>query len=97
MEAGDREVCPLDLSGDQYARRHRRSCDARGLAAGALSIGPRRFAAAALAQGDQVIVFVGDRATAVLPDGEQELGRILPGDRIATLRRGSEYRVEVQR
>ncbi len=44
-----------------------------------------------------MIVFVGDRATAVLPDGEQELGRILPGDRIATLRRGSEYRVEVQR
>ena len=57
----------------------------------------RRFAAAALAQGDQVIVFVGERATAILPEGETELGRILPGDRIATLRQGSDYRVEVRR
>jgi hypothetical protein len=57
----------------------------------------RRFAAAALAQGDQVIVFVGDRATAVLPDGETELGRILPGDRIATFTRGGQYVVEVTR
>jgi hypothetical protein len=59
--------------------------------------GLRRFAGAALQQGDQVIVFVGDRGTAVLPDGEQELGRIMPGDRIATLRRGAAYAVEVQR
>jgi hypothetical protein len=57
----------------------------------------RRFAAAALAQGDQVIVFKGDHGTAVLLDGEVELGRILPGDSIVTLRRGAEYRVEVRR
>jgi hypothetical protein len=59
--------------------------------------GLRRFAAAALAQGDQVIVFVGERGTAVLPSGEQELGRILPGDRIVTLRHGVDYAVEVRR
>jgi hypothetical protein len=57
----------------------------------------RRWASAALAQGDQILVFNGDRATAVLPEGEAELGRILPGDRIATLRAGQGYRVEVQR
>ena len=59
--------------------------------------GLRRFAAAALAQGDQVIVFRGDIGTAVLPQGEAELGRILPGDRIVTLKRGAEYGVEVRR
>jgi hypothetical protein len=59
--------------------------------------GLRRFAAAALAQGDQVIVFKGDHGTAVLPEGEVELGRIMPGDRIVTLRRGTEYGVEVRR
>jgi hypothetical protein len=59
--------------------------------------GLRRFAAAALAQGDQVIVFRGDIGTAVLPDGEMELGRIAPGDRIVTLKRGAEYGVEVRR
>jgi hypothetical protein len=59
--------------------------------------GLRQFAAVALAQGDQVIVFTGDRGTAVLPDGEAELGRILPGDRIVTLKNGAQYGVEVQR
>ncbi len=59
--------------------------------------GLRRFAAAALAQGDQVIVFRGDMGTAVLPDGEMELGQIAPGDRIITRKRGNEYGVEVRR
>jgi hypothetical protein len=44
-----------------------------------------------------VIVFRGDVGTAVLPDGELELGRIAPGDRIVTLKRGSEYGMEVRR
>ena len=57
----------------------------------------RRFATAALAQGDQVIVFKGDHATAILPEGETELGRILPGNRIVTMKRGMAYAVEVQR
>ena len=57
----------------------------------------RRFAAAALAQGDQVIVFRGDHGTAILPEGEVELGRILPGDSIVTLRRGADYAVELRR
>jgi hypothetical protein len=59
--------------------------------------GLRRFAAGALAQGDQVLVFTGSRVTAVLPDGESELGLIQPGDRIVTLRAGHAFRVEVQR
>lgn len=46
----------------------------------------RRFAAAALAQGDSVLVFQGDRGSAILPDREVELGVIRPGDTIATLR-----------
>lgn len=56
----------------------------------------RRWAAAALAQGDGVLVFMGDRGVAILPDGEAELGSIRPGDRIVTLRgpRGFEVRVE---
>jgi hypothetical protein len=59
--------------------------------------GLRRFAAAALAQGDQVLVFVGSRVTAVLPDGEAELGTIQPADKIVTFRAGNSYRVEVRR
>jgi hypothetical protein len=59
--------------------------------------GLRRFAAAALQQGDHVIVFKGDHCTAVLPHGEIELGRILPSDRIVTLKRGNDYSVEVRR
>ena len=57
----------------------------------------RRFAAAALAQGDQVIVFKGNHGTAILPDREVELGVIVPGDRLVTLRRGMDYNVEVRR
>lgn len=57
----------------------------------------RRWAAAALAQGDSVLVFVGDRGSAILPDREVELGRILPGDRIVTVRRGAEFDVRIAR
>jgi hypothetical protein len=57
----------------------------------------RRFAAAALAQGDQVIVFKGDVGIAILPDREVELGPILPGDKLVTLKRGAAYDVEVRR
>jgi hypothetical protein len=59
--------------------------------------GLRRFAAAALAQGDQVIVFRGDHCTAILPDREVDLGIIRPGDALVTLQRGHEYAVEVRR
>ena len=51
----------------------------------------RMWAQAALEQGDQILVFNGVRATAILPDREVELGEIKPGDRIVTLKgsRGS--------
>lgn len=58
----------------------------------------RRWASAALAGGEQVLVFVGDAVTAVLPDREKDLGRILPGDRIVSLKNGlGQFDVEVRR
>ncbi|MFM9976055.1 MAG: hypothetical protein ACKVON_15960 [Beijerinckiaceae bacterium] len=57
----------------------------------------RRWAAAALEDGHQVLVFKGDEVTAILPDREVSLGRIMPGDRLVTLRRGMEFSVEVRR
>lgn len=58
----------------------------------------RRFAQAALAQGDQVLVFVGENVTAVLPDREKDLGRIGPGERIVSLKNGrGQFDVEVRR
>lgn len=58
----------------------------------------RRWAAAALAEGDQVLVFVGDHATAILPDREKNLGKIGPGDGIISLKNGrGDYDVEVRR
>jgi hypothetical protein len=57
----------------------------------------RRWATAALEDGHQVLVFKGDEVTAILPDREAELGKINPGDRLVTLRRGMEFSVEVRR
>jgi hypothetical protein len=57
----------------------------------------RRWAAAALAQGDCIIAFQGDTASAILPDGEKPLGRIAPGDRVVGVRRGQAYDVELRR
>lgn len=57
----------------------------------------RRWAAAALAQGDQVLVFTGAKVTAILPDREQELGEIGPGDQIVSLKNARGYAVEVRR
>jgi hypothetical protein len=57
----------------------------------------RRWAAAALAEGNQVIVFRHDVGTAILPDRDIELGRIMPGDRIVTLKGATGYHVEVRR
>ncbi len=61
----------------------------------------RRWAAAALAQGDQVLVFVGDQATAILPDRDEPLGTLQPGDRIVSAKRqgpvGPIYNVRIQR
>lgn len=57
----------------------------------------RRWAEAALSQGDQVIVFTGGKATAILPDREQELGEIGPGDAILSLKGPRGYAVEVRR
>jgi hypothetical protein len=57
----------------------------------------RRWATAALGDGQFVIVFTGQRAIAVLPDSEKDLGTIHPGDRIVSLRRGPLYDVEVRR
>ncbi|MCA3703429.1 MAG: hypothetical protein INF12_10405 [Methylobacterium sp.] len=57
----------------------------------------RRWAEAALRQGDQVIVFTGGKATAILPDREEELGEIGPGDSIVSLKGPRGYAVEVRR
>jgi hypothetical protein len=50
-----------------------------------------------LAQGDCVVVFQGDKATAILPDREVALGVLREGDALATIRRGHGYDVEVRR
>ncbi|MGL4728282.1 MAG: hypothetical protein ACRCWO_05970 [Bosea sp. (in: a-proteobacteria)] len=57
----------------------------------------RLWAQAALDQGDCVLVFERDKASAILPDGEKPLGVILPGDRIISTRKGAGYDVEVRR
>ena len=57
----------------------------------------RRWSEAALAQGDCVVVFRGDHATAILPDREVVLGVLREGDVLATIRRGLAYDVEVRR
>jgi hypothetical protein len=46
----------------------------------------RLWARTALEQGDQVLVFVGARAIAILPEREVDLGEISPGDAIVSLR-----------
>ncbi len=56
----------------------------------------RMWAQAALHEGQMVIVFVGNKASVILPDSEKELGSIGPGDRIVTLRNGPLFDVEVQ-
>lgn len=57
----------------------------------------RRWSGAALAQGDCVVVFKGDHATAILPDRDVALGVLREGDTVATFRRGLVYDVEVRR
>jgi hypothetical protein len=57
----------------------------------------RRWAAAAMADGHQVIVFNGDHVTAILADGEKLLGTVGLGDRLVTVRRGLIYDVEWRR
>jgi hypothetical protein len=57
----------------------------------------RRWAKAALDQGDCVLVFERDKASAILPDGEKMLGVIQPGDRIVSVRTPTGYDVEVRR
>lgn len=56
----------------------------------------RLWAGAALAAGDQVLVFSGARVTAILPDREVELGVIAPGERIVTYRGPNGYDVRRQ-
>jgi hypothetical protein len=57
----------------------------------------RRWAAAAHANGDCILAFQGDVASAILPEGEKPLGRIMPGDRVVGVRRGLKHDVEVRR
>jgi hypothetical protein len=57
----------------------------------------RRWAGAALAQGDCVLVFERERASVLLPDREKPLGVIQPGDRIVTFRTPAGHDVEVRR
>ena len=42
----------------------------------------KRWAALGAASNNQLLVFTGDRATAVLPDRDQDLGAVSPGDRV---------------
>lgn len=53
----------------------------------------KRWAGAALAEGNPVLVFTGERATAILPDREIELGVLAPGDRVSVLRGPSGFDV----
>ena len=57
----------------------------------------KRWAVAALEQGDCIIAFQGNVASAILPDGEKPLGKILPGDRIVSLKSAAGYNVVVRR
>jgi len=57
----------------------------------------RRWARAAMEDKEFVIVFVGDDATIILPEGEKPLGRLGPGDKIVGLRRGNAFDVAVRR
>ncbi|MBL8590317.1 MAG: hypothetical protein JNK46_17415 [Methylobacteriaceae bacterium] len=57
----------------------------------------RRWAEAALAQNSQVVVFVGDRATVVLPDRDVELGVLQPGDQISVGRLGAQWEARLVR
>ncbi len=42
----------------------------------------KRWAALGAASNNQLLVFNGDRATAVLPDRDQDLGAVMPGDQV---------------
>jgi hypothetical protein len=57
----------------------------------------RRWSGTALEQGDCVVVFQGDKATAILPDRNVALGPLAPGDMIVSFRQGPLYNVEVRR
>lgn len=57
----------------------------------------RRWSRAALEQGDCVVVFQGDKATAILPDRNVALGILGAGDAIVSFRQGANYHVEVRR
>lgn len=57
----------------------------------------KQWARVAQEQGDCILVFQGDMASAILPDGEKPLGRILPGDKVVSVRRGPVHDVEVRR
>ena len=56
-----------------------------------------RWARAALEQKTQVVVFVGTRATVVLPDEDVELGPLAPGDSISVGRVGARWEARVKR
>ena len=56
----------------------------------------RRWSEAALVQGDQVLVFIGTKVIAVMPDRAIDLGEIKPGDRIVTLRGAGGYDVKLR-
>lgn len=57
----------------------------------------RRWARAALEQKTQVVVFVGTRATVVLPEEDVELGPLGPGDAISVGRVGARWEARVKR
>ena len=56
----------------------------------------RLWSEAALEQGDQVLVFIGAKVIAVLPDRAIDLGEMKSGDRIVTLKGAKGYDVRLQ-
>lgn len=56
----------------------------------------RMWSEAALEQGDQVLVFIGAKVIAVLPDRAIDLGEMKSGDRIITLKGAKGYDVRLQ-
>ncbi len=57
----------------------------------------KRWAALGATRGNQILVFHGDRATAVLPDRDQDLGIVNIGDRIVYRVAGGRIEVETLR
>ena len=57
----------------------------------------RQWSEVALAEGEQVLVFIGAKVIAVLPDRAIDLGEMKPGDSVVTLKGPEGYTVRLKR